>query len=172
VLNPAGRGASPQRGLTLLELVITLAVLGLAAALAAPDFGRHIANYRVRATADAIVNGLNQARAEAARRNATVRFALASSGSGWEVSIPATSTVLLTRSGNATTGISTTSSNSSRQLDFLPTGQVDNSGTRMSRITVASTGTTADARQVDIIGAGMVRVCVPAITAANDERRC
>jgi type IV fimbrial biogenesis protein FimT len=168
---PARPGRT-TRGLTLLELAITLAVLALAAALAAPDFSRQIANQRVRAAADAIVNGLNQARAEAVRRNTPVRFTLDTTGSGWTVSVPATSAVLQTRPGSASPGITTTSSTTSREVTFLPTGQVDTAGTRLSRVTVAPSSGSADSRQVDIMGGGMIRVCLPAVTAANDERRC
>ncbi len=64
------------RGFTLIELVVTVALLGILLALAAPGFGTWINNTRVRTVSDALQNGVRQAQAEAVRRNRTVVFYL------------------------------------------------------------------------------------------------
>lgn len=69
---------NPQRGVTLIELVVVLVVLGLLVVAAAPSIGTWISNANVRNTAQSIHAGLNRARAEAVRLNRSVRFSLVS----------------------------------------------------------------------------------------------
>ena len=67
-----------QRGFTLVELVVTLAVLALILAVAAPTVGSWLGNARIRNVADTLQNGLQIARAEAVRRNQNMSFWLVS----------------------------------------------------------------------------------------------
>lgn len=73
---PARTKARGVRGFTLIELVVTVALLGILLALAAPGFGTWINNTRVRTVSDAVQNGVRQAQAEAVRRNRTAVFYL------------------------------------------------------------------------------------------------
>ncbi len=68
-----------QAGVTLIELLIGLVIFGLLFSMAAPSFTGWIQNARNRTAAEALLNGLQLARAEAVRRNAQVRFQLTSS---------------------------------------------------------------------------------------------
>lgn len=65
-----------QRGFSLIELMVGIVILGVLMAMAVPRFSDWLRNARVRTSAEAIQNGLQLARAEAVRRNATVRFQL------------------------------------------------------------------------------------------------
>ena len=67
-----------QRGFSLVELVITLAVLALILAVAAPTVGSWMGNARIRNVADTLQNGLQIARGEAVRRNQNMSFWLVS----------------------------------------------------------------------------------------------
>ena len=66
-------------GFSLVELLIGIAILGVLAAMAAPALSSWIQNAQIRATADAIQNGLQLARGEAVRLNTTMRFQLMTS---------------------------------------------------------------------------------------------
>jgi type IV fimbrial biogenesis protein FimT len=86
-----------QAGMTLIELMIGIVLLGILLALGAPTFSRWTQSSQIRNAAEAIHNGLMLARAEAVRRNTTVRFqfvttttgacALSDTGTNWVVSL-------------------------------------------------------------------------------------
>jgi type IV fimbrial biogenesis protein FimT len=65
-----------QRGVSLVEVMIGLAVAAILLAMGAPSFSTFIQNTHVRNAAEAIQNGLSLARAEAVRRNTGVQFTL------------------------------------------------------------------------------------------------
>jgi len=67
-----------QRGFTIIEVMITLVVIGVLLALGTPGFVEWLQNQQIRAAAEATLNGLQVARGEAVRRNTPVRFQLVS----------------------------------------------------------------------------------------------
>lgn len=89
-----------QRGFTLVELAITLALLAILLFAVAPEVRSMIANSRVRSSVESLQAGLQRARNEALRRNEQVTFwlvttnasntldnscALASTATAWAV---------------------------------------------------------------------------------------
>jgi type IV fimbrial biogenesis protein FimT len=82
--------------MSLIELMIGITLLALLLMLGVPTLSTTLHNYRIRTMAESIVSGLQAARAEAVRRNASVRFQLvdaltaecnlASTGPHWLVS--------------------------------------------------------------------------------------
>ena len=167
----ARRADRGQRGLTLVELVVVLAIVAVSATLAAPSFAQMIANYRVRGAADGILGALNFARTEALRRNTPVAFSLAPGGSGWAVTQTATSTTLQSRAAGDLPGTTVTSSSAATSVTFLASGLIQ-PGSQLSRVTVASNVAATETRRIDVFGGGLIRMCDPAITAAADPRRC
>lgn len=77
-------GARAQRGMTLIELMVGVTLMGLLLMLAMPSFTTSMQNRQIRSAAEAIQNGMTLARSEALRRNRTVRFQVAAGG-GWQV---------------------------------------------------------------------------------------
>ena len=71
-------------GFTIIELMITVAVVGVLAAVALPSFNYTIKNNRVKTTASDLHTSLLLARSEAIKRNADVTVTINSSG--WVVS--------------------------------------------------------------------------------------
>lgn len=88
---------SRQRGFTVIELMVGIVVLGLLLALGGPSFSQWLHNVRLRNMSEAVLNGIQLARAEAVRRNAQVRFqlvdnltnscALTTAGPNWVISM-------------------------------------------------------------------------------------
>ena len=67
-----------HRGVTLIELLVGISILGLLMVMAAPGLGEWLANSRVRGSAEALSASLQFAKGEAVARNARVRFQLTS----------------------------------------------------------------------------------------------
>ena len=69
---------SSQQGYSLAELVVVIGIVGVLMALAAPSYRAWTQNAKIRGTTEAILNGIQLTKAEAVRRNATMRFQLTS----------------------------------------------------------------------------------------------
>ena len=77
------RRAFPRRGFTLVELMVSLAVLALLTALATPSFADFFERSRVRAAGDDIVSLVGNARAEAVKNDLDVSIAMRGAGTSW-----------------------------------------------------------------------------------------
>lgn len=67
------------RGVTLVELIVTISLLALLLGMVVPSVADWIRNVRVRSSAEAIASGVNRARTEAVKRNKVVTFWLVNS---------------------------------------------------------------------------------------------
>lgn len=67
-----------NRGISLIEIAITLVILALLIALGVPSFQTWLVNTQIRNSAEAMSSGLQRARSEAVRRNQSVQFTLVS----------------------------------------------------------------------------------------------
>jgi type IV fimbrial biogenesis protein FimT len=77
-----------QRGMSIIEIVITIAIVGLLLALAAPSAATWIQNTQLRNAAESALNGIQLARVEAIKRNQVVAFQLTDTNStAWQVCV-------------------------------------------------------------------------------------
>ena len=86
-----------QRGVTIIELMIGLAIVAIVLFVGVPAFTIFLQNQQIKNAAQTVMQGLNTARAEAIRRNQPVRFqfvsdltagcALSTSSLAWVVSL-------------------------------------------------------------------------------------
>lgn len=63
-----------QRGVTLIEIMIAVVIFGIVMAIGLPNFAAWLQNLQIRGAAESAMAGLQQAKAEAIKRNAPVRF--------------------------------------------------------------------------------------------------
>ena len=161
-------GLRLQRGFTAVELLVALTVLAIGASLAAPNIVSIIANRKVQAAAQSILDGLNQARAEAVRRNAPVRFTLRVDG--WTLTQAASGDVLQSATSADWTSLVVTGAGGA-SVTFLPTGLLQ-AGAQLSQVEVAGTAPEGRTRRINVFGGGLIRMCDPAVTTADDPRRC
>lgn len=160
------------RGLTLIELLMTLVVLAIGATLAAPSIASMMASRRVQALSQSLLDGLQTARTEAVRRNVRVRFSLRADGPGWTVTDAVSGTRLQGASDPDWAAVRVTSSNAATSVDFLPNG-LRQGGLQIEQLTIASADPSEETqRRINVFGGGLIRLCDPLVAAANDPRGC
>lgn len=76
------KARSTQAGFTLIELMVTLAVLAILITVAVPSFTDMINNNRSVALSEALTNALNFTRSEAVKRGARVSICASDNGTG------------------------------------------------------------------------------------------
>jgi type IV fimbrial biogenesis protein FimT len=173
--------ANRQEGATLIEFMLTFAIMGILVALAVPSFRDWIQNAQVRTATDAITSGLQLARAEAVRRNNPVRFRLPDSAvSGWVVEA-------FDRNGSSWAQVQQRSADegttrvvveaSQTNVVFLGTGGVSPTPATAIQINVSNPSggdcvTSAGSGsirclRVTVSAGGQVRMCDPALAAGS-----
>jgi len=127
-----------NRGFTLMELLVTLAVVAIVASLAVPSFQNMIATQRVRSAANDLVASLNFARSEAVKRNATVTMTPAAGGwsDGWTIASGGNAL----RVQDAVTGITLTGTPSATAFSFGGDGRRNGSDVEVEITPPTGTG--------------------------------
>jgi type IV fimbrial biogenesis protein FimT len=191
--------AMVQRGVTLIELMVGIAILALLLGLGVPSFSLWLQNSQVRSAAESILNGLQLARAEAVSRNTEVRFQLTDADGlvAWKVGCvtvtddcPATIQSRSSAEGgaNARAGVTTDATMATQYATVLtaatglPAGvtfdglgriPAANVGSDITRVDVTNAATVDARRLVIAFGIGnQIRMCDPALTFATNPQGC
>ena len=171
--------AAGQRGVTLIEMLIGIAVLALLFGIALPSFREWMQNNQIRNAADALVNGLQVARGHAVARNVAVQFQL-QGGNTWRVTEVATGTAVQNWSAQegAQNSVITASPGMADTVTFGAMGRVvpnaDGSASLTALDVTAASAITGATRpmRVTIGQAGSTRLCDPGLGNASDPRSC
>jgi type IV fimbrial biogenesis protein FimT len=159
------------RGFTIIELLITIAVIAVAAAVALPSFREFNIRMAVTSTTNDLVHAINVARAEAAKRGSNVTVTAAGSWTnGWSV-LAGAETILRHDALAPTYTIQSksTGGGSDTVITFLPTGNLlaatsfdlnvcrptaDANAAQSRRVTIQGSGTVSSRRSVSGSPAG------------------
>jgi type IV fimbrial biogenesis protein FimT len=167
-----------SKGVTLIELMITLVVLGVLVFLALPSYTIWIQNTQIRTAGEAILSGLTLARSEAVRRNTSVEIRI-DAGSGWTATVVASGEVVQSRTaeeGTAAATVTITPAGSDR-VTFSGFGRVTINADGTSPITEIKVDSTripaAESRELCVMvnATGLTRMCDPQV-AVGDTRSC
>jgi type IV fimbrial biogenesis protein FimT len=191
-----------QRGFSMIEAMITVAIMGILLAAAMPSMGDWIRNMRVRNTAESILNGLQQARNAAVARNKpatlylvtdlTSSCALSSSSGTWVVSAASpvgkcdlapslTGSTQIVAKGLASDGggatvaaTKTVGGAAATSVTFSGLGMLSQASVAnaIRAINVSSADGTSYVRRVELSTAGVARLCDPAVSTNGDARKC
>jgi len=190
-----------EQGVTLIELMIGLTVLGILIMIGLPAMGHWLQNTQIRTHAETTFSGLQLARAEALKRNAAVRFQFVESltagcvltplGKSWVVSLgdptgvcnqdptpddTATAMIIQKKDGMEGSPNTVLQSNASIAV-FNGLGRLT-TGTLTINITNPAGGACGDqpgqmrCMRVVVSSGGQVRMCDPQVTDATDPRLC
>lgn len=150
------RARPAQRGLTLIELMVGLAIAALLALAAAPNLGDYIANSRLREGGHLLLTETLAAQSEAVKRNAVVR--LSTSGNQIQVidrTVPTSPVTLRTRQVSGGISYDTIT------IDFDSQGRVTPLADRA--VDVAGSGVVCSSElrcpRLRVDGGGGVRLC-------------
>lgn len=146
-----------SQGFSLIELMVVVALLGILAAIAAPSLRDMMVQNRLSNSSNELIATLQFARAEAIKRNQTIRFTFNSQTQTWQV-LDSTSKLLRTGQLPNTIQLSSTLNNST--LSFGPTGLNDVSDSKNS-LTLNSTSGSEAWRKIIIGLSGRTIICEP-----------
>jgi type IV fimbrial biogenesis protein FimT len=157
-------------GFTVTELMVTVAVFALLAALAVPTMRTAIANSRIRATGVSLQNGLALARAEAVRLNTQVQFTL--TGTGWNIQRTDNGNLLQQASGKERAAGLTVTATPTSTVSFDALGR--RVGATLTGIAIAATNPPSSGHKplrVQLVPGGTARLCDTAV-ASTEPRAC
>jgi type IV fimbrial biogenesis protein FimT len=173
--------ARHQRGFNLIEIVVTLVIIAALFTFGMPTYTNWLQNSQMRASAESMMAGLQQARTEAVRLNDAqgVRFSLVA-GNAWQVYRVSEPANILQQGGGVDLAKNAlVTPDGPTDVTFTPLGQTTPALTLNIDVTHVDSSLKCRADggdirclRVQVRAGGMVRLCDPSVVTAGDPRQC
>lgn len=167
-------------GFTLVELAVTLAVLGVILSIAIPSFASWLIKLQIRNAAEGMLHGLQLARTEAIKRNSPVTLTL-TGGTGWTITDSAGAALQARPSGEGSQSAYITLTSPAGTFPFAMTfgslGRLTSPATGATLSAVGTSGSDctssgpASCLVVQVSAGGQIRMCDPSASATS-PRAC
>lgn len=180
-----------NRGVSMIEIMIALAVLAILTSLALPSFNGFIANQRIRAAAESLRSGVQLARVEALRRGTGVVFDMSGLDSSWAIGcespvgddldgdgLPDCPAQIQSAERAVSGGAAVMSITAdSTRLTFSPVGLVRQANldgsAPLTRVDISALNVSEQKPlRILVPAGGLSRICDPAVTTVGDTRKC
>lgn len=168
------------RGVTLIELMIGISIIGLLLTLAMPSYQVWLINTQIRTTAESIQQGLLKTRQEAVHRNAAMQFVM--TGTSWTIGCVTVTDACpaLIESKSAQEGVTspiTVTPPGSTTVVFSPLGVRSTPAPAAGDLVIgvdsaALNATDSRELQITVNAGGGVRMCDPNVSSPSDPRTC
>ena len=166
-----------HQGFTLIELVITVALIGVLLALGIPQLSSGITNSRIRTAAEGLVNGMQLARSEAVRRNTPVDLRIGADGMSWDIVVVGDVTAVQTRGADAGSGTCVLNASwactgfAATSVRFNGVGMMVSPNTGSFAVLLGTSKPTDRAMCAAVI-ANTPKLCDPTRTDSTDPQAC
>lgn len=169
-----------SKGLTLIELLVSISVTAIVLAVGVPTFKTWVQNMYIRTTTEYVQIGLQLARMEAVQRNTSTRFTLAgTSTTAWTVDVDGGAVIQSRPIGENSATVT--------NLTLTPTNAVQVTFNRLGRV-IANSDSSATLSQIEldvpttllasaysrelrvvISSGGQIRMCNPALLSTHPQ---
>ncbi|MGE5027345.1 MAG: GspH/FimT family pseudopilin [Betaproteobacteria bacterium] len=138
-------------GFTMVELLITIVIVGILATIAVPSYRDYVRNQRVKSASFELVAALNLTRSEAIKRNKNI--AMTQAGGGWQNGWSISADGQLLRQQSAYNGVSITDSANSTAVTFNRDGRLASTPTSFAvGVSPASSAVTSRCISISLSG--------------------
>jgi type IV fimbrial biogenesis protein FimT len=173
MLSAPNRVRTHSSGFSLVELVIVVAIVAISMALGLQGIQDWIQSARIRTAAEGVLNGLQAARAEAIRSNASIAFTLSSpgtaSGTGWSITEVRTGDAVQSKS-NGEGSIGATLTVTPDEATTVTFNGLGRRAIANKDLTPVLTSVTVNGSlRITISAGGEVRMCNPAVASSTGD---
>lgn len=151
-------GRASSRGFTLVELLVTIAVIAIIVSLGVPMYGQFTQGSALSGRSSDLVAAINYARSEAVTRRTTVRLGSLAGDweNGWQVTDVAADTVLMTVDNRGQTVVALAEVADLAEVDFDADGRVNADATFV--LSTCSSEGSGDQRRIAVSRFGRVQL--------------
>lgn len=161
-----------NKGFSLVELMIGIAVIAILATIALPEFKSILKDIQVRNAAESVANALQKARAEAVSRNRAVAFTLGADADGtrsdWTISVVSPASVIEARTSKegSSSVTRTVEPDGATKITFNSLGLATGDASQLTSIDFNDADANGPLR-ITIATGGSARMCDPNVSSGT-----